>query len=72
MECSRNQEPIDLSYWLMTCTYAHTQFRQYAIVWLSKANQFNILIFSEIKVKTDLFILEQRQRTRASFHVDLS
>jgi len=57
----------------MTRAHACTQFRQYSIhsvMWLPSTNQVNILIFSEMNVKTNQFNLNQRQKTKAYFHIE--
>ena len=35
-----------------------------------RPNSFSIFIFSEIKLKADLFNLNQKQKTRACFHAE--
>lgn len=56
-------------------THAHTR----AHVYVSQAlfscvdgydNQLNLFIYSEIKVKTDLFNLDQRQKIKAYFYIE--
>lgn len=38
-------------------------------MFLFNTTQFNILEFSELKIKTSLFSLDQKQKTKAYFHV---
>lgn len=50
------------------CTHGYTN--EAPLNGVAKTNQFNFFLFSETNVKTDLFSVDQRLKTKTCFYVE--